>query len=87
MSWIDDERVATWIADTKQEGYLRRDWPRVQKLSAGSVALMIAALLADRWPAAAGLAVLGYIGSGVFGGAMLAYYLDSRLFVERSPGA
>lgn len=80
-----DKQRAGWLDDTRAQGFERRDWPRVQKLAAGSVALMAAGVLAERRPEAAGLAVLGYISAGVVGGVMLAHFLDDRLFVEKPP--
>lgn len=81
-----DELVSAWLDQTRREGgYERCDWPRVQWLAAACVALTIIGALAGLWPLAAGLSVLGYIGAGVFGGVMLAYYLDERLFVEKPP--
>lgn len=80
-----EEQLAAWADETLRQGTERRNWPVVQKLAAACVALMIAGLLAELWLASAGLAVLSYIGAGVFGGAMLTYFYDDRLFVERPP--
>lgn len=79
------EQMAAWMDATQVQGFKHRDWPRVQKLAAVCVALMVAGLLTELWLTSTELAVLGYIGAGVFSGVMLAYYLDERLFVEKPP--
>lgn len=80
-----DERRAAWMDETWSQEFAHCDRPLIQRLAAASVALMTAGLLAGLWPAAAGLAVLGFVGAGVFGGVMLACHYDKRLFVKRPP--
>lgn len=85
MTRNTDERRAEWMEDTRAQGFEHRDWPLVRKLAAASVATMVAGLIAGIWLGAPRLAVLCHICAGVFGGAMLPYFFDDRLFVKRLP--
>lgn len=80
-----DERRAGWLDDTRAQGFERRDWPRVQKLAAACVALLATGLYVRVELGKPEVAVLCYIIGGAFGGAMLPYFLDERLFVETPP--
>lgn len=79
------ERRAGWMDDTRAQGFEHRDWPLVQRLAAACVALLAIGLFVRIQLPQPGVAVLCYIIGGAFGGAMLPYFFDKRLFVERPP--
>ena len=85
MERTTDERLAAWMAETRRDGFRRRNWPVVRLLAVVSAGLLLGSLAAEFLIGSRELAVAACAGAALSGAAMLAYFLDQRLFVERPP--
>jgi hypothetical protein len=85
MERTTDERLEAWMAETRRDGFRRRNWPVVRSLAAVAIGLLLASLVAELLLGSSELAVAACAGAALSGAAMLAYFLDQRLFVERPP--
>lgn len=85
MALTMNERLAGWATKTRQAGYRRRNWPVVRRLAAVTVVLLLASLPAEFVFSSRALAAACWAGAAVSGVAMLAWFLDRRLFVEQPP--
>ena len=73
------------MAETRRGGFRRRNWPVVRSLAAVSAGLLLASLAAELLLGSRELTIVSTVGAALSGAAMLVYFLDQRLFVERPP--
>lgn len=79
------EELANWLDDMRRDGFEHRNWRVVWGLTAASVALLLTAGLLVHLRSETPELVVLCIGAGMFAGAMLTYFYNDRLFVERPP--
>lgn len=85
MERTTDQRLAAWADETRRDGFRRRNWPVVRRLALVSIGLLLTSLVADLLLGSRELTMASLVGAGLSGAAMLAYFLDQRLFVQRPP--
>ena len=85
MERTTDERLAAWMAETRRDGFRRRNWLAVRSLAVVSAGLLLASLVAEYLLGSRELTMASLVGAALTVAAMLAYFLDQRLFVERPP--
>lgn len=78
-----DEQLAAWSDTTWNQGFERRQWRLGQKLATICVLLLLAGLLVNLGFEGTKLTALFQIGAVISGVAMMVFFYDQRLFVER----